>query len=174
MDFFLEHAIYTYFEVHVVQEFLNRWGVEHSISADYNPHANLRAESSVKTAKRMLMSSTRSDGSPDWDHLSRALLQHRNTPIKGLGLSPAQLLFGRSIKDLLPVRGGDYKPTETWSTCREYREKALRHRVSLGGERWAENTKSLPKLIPGQHAFIQNQRAACNLAKRWDKTGVVP
>ena len=158
---------------HVVEEFLTRWGVEHRISADYNPHANLRVESAVKTAKRMLMTNTRSDGSPNWDHVSRALLQHRNTPIKGLDLSPAQLLFGRSIKDLLPVKGGDYKPAETWITCREHREKALRHRVSLGGERWSEHTKSLPQLIPGQHVFIQNQRAAGNLAKRWDKTGVV-
>ena len=119
------------------------------------------------------MSSTKSDGSPNWDHVARALLQHRNTPIKGLGLSPAQLLFGRSIKDLLPVKGGDYKPAETWITCREQREQALRHRVSLGGERWAEHSKALPKLVSGQHVFIQNQRAAGNLAKRWDKTGVV-
>ena len=90
--------------------------------------------------------------------MSRALLQHRNTPIKGLGLSPAQLLFGRSIKGLLPVRGGDYKPAETWITCREHRELTLRLRVNLGGERWSVHTKALP---------------AGNLAKRWDKTGVV-
>ena len=142
------------FRAHVTQEFLKRWGVEHRISANYNPHANLRAESAVKTTKRMLMSSTRSDGSRNWDHVARALLQHRNTPIKGLGLSPAQLLFGRSFKDLLPVRGGDYKPAETWITCREQRELALCHRVSLGGERWSEHTKDLPELVPGQHVFI--------------------
>ena len=127
----------------------------------------------MKTAKRMLMSSTKLDGSPNWDHVARALLQHRNMPIKGLGLSPAQLLFGRSIKDLLPMKGGVYKPAETWITFREQREQALRHRVSLGGERWAERSKMLPKLISGQHVFIQNQKAAGNLAKRWDKTGVV-
>ena len=33
--------------------------------------------------------------------------------------------------------------------------------------------KALPKLVSGQHVFIQNRRAAGNLAKRWDKTGVV-
>ena len=31
----------------------------------------------------------------------------------------------------------------------------------------------LPKIISGQHVFIQNQKAAGNMAKRWDKTGVV-
>ena len=45
--------------------------------------------------------------------------------------------------------------------------------VSLGGERWAEHSKELPKLILGQYVFIQNRKAAGNLAKRWDKTGVV-
>ena len=90
------------------------------MSAAYNPYLNLRAESAVKTAKRVLMSSTKSDGFSNWDHVARALLQHRNTSIKGLGLSPAQLLFGQSIKDLLPVKGGNYKPAETWITCREH------------------------------------------------------
>ena len=37
----------------------------------------------------------------------------------------------------------------------------------------SEHTKDIPELVPGQHVFIQNQRAAGNLAKRWDKTGVV-
>ena len=102
----------------------------------------------------MLILSTKSDGSLNWDHVSRALLKHRNTSIKGLGLYPAQLLFGRSIKDLLPVKGGAYKPAETWITCREQREQSLCHRVSLGGERWVEHTKALPKLVFGQHVFI--------------------
>ena len=97
---------------------------------------------------------------------------YSRTPIKGLGLSPAQLLFGMSMKDLLPVRAGDYKPAETWITCREQHEEALLHRVSLGGERWAEHTKALPKFVSGQYVFIQNQRVAGNLAKRWDKTRV--
>ena len=73
----------------------------------------------------MLLSSTRSDESRDWDNVLRAILQHRNTPIKGLDLSPAQLLSGRNIKDLLQMKGGDLKPAETWITCREHREKAI-------------------------------------------------
>ena len=88
------------FRAHDTHEFLTRWGIEHRVSAAYNP-------------KRMLISSIKSYGSLNWDHVARALLQHRNTPIKGLGLSPAQLLFGRRIKDLLPIKGGNYKPVET-------------------------------------------------------------
>ena len=38
------------FRAHDTQEFLARWGIEHRVSAAYNPHSNLRAESAVKTA----------------------------------------------------------------------------------------------------------------------------
>ena len=66
---------------------------------------------------------TSDDGSQfrahDTQFLNREGVEHRNTPIMGLGLSPKQILFGRSIKDLLPVRGGNYKTAETWITCRE-------------------------------------------------------
>jgi hypothetical protein len=156
-----------------MEQFLARWGVRHRTSSEYNPHSNLRAETAVKTAKRLLMTSTGSDGSPIWDKVCQAILQHSNTPVRELNLSPAQLLFGRPIRDFLPVRPGQYSPADTWIDCREKRELALRHKISLGGERWSEHTKPLPDLQPGQHVFIQNQRAVGNLAKRWDKTGVV-
>ena len=57
--------------------------------------------------------------------------------------------------------------------CREKRELAMRHRLSLGGERWSQNTRELPDLLVGQKVFIQNQRGAGKLAKRWDRTGTV-
>ena len=58
-------------------------------------------------------------------------------------------------------------------TCLEQRELALRHRVTLGAERWSGHTKTLPALSPGQLVFIQNRRVAGNSAKRWDKMGVI-
>ena len=107
------------FRANEMENFLTRWGVEHRNSSNYNPHSNLRAETGAKTAKRLLMTSTKSDGSPDWDKVSQALLRHRNTPIRDLNLSPAQLPLGRAIRDLLPVRPGQHTPPETWINCRE-------------------------------------------------------
>ena len=49
------------------------------------------------------------------------------------------------------------------------RELALRHKVSLGGERWLEHTKPHPDVQP----VIQNQREVGNLAKMLDKTGII-
>ena len=63
--------------------FLTRLGVEHRISSDYSPLSNLRAE----TTKRLLMTSTKSDGSANWDKVSQALLHYWNTPIRDLSMS---------------------------------------------------------------------------------------
>ena len=112
------------FRANEMETFLTRWGVDHRISSDYNPHSNLRSEMGVKTAKIPLMTGTKSYGCPDWDKVSQALLQHRKTPVRDLNLSPAHLLFGRGFRDLLPVRPGQYTPAETWINCREQRELA--------------------------------------------------
>ena len=58
---------------HDLNQFLKIWGVRHRKSSEYNPHSNLRAETAVKTAKRTLMTATKSDGSPHWDAVARAL-----------------------------------------------------------------------------------------------------
>jgi hypothetical protein len=116
------------------EKFLQSWGTDyHKVSSAYNPHSNLRAETAVKTAKRMLTDNTKNDGSPDWDKISRALMQHRNTPMDGIKFSPAQLLFGRPIRDFQPIRPGQFRPAEVWVDCAEKRELAMRHRLSLGG-----------------------------------------
>ena len=61
------------FSSHDLALFLEKWGVEHRKSAPYNPHAILRAETAVKSAKHIITSNTKSDGSPIWD---------RNTPVQ--------------------------------------------------------------------------------------------
>ena len=122
-------------------DFFKKWGVErHRISSDYFPHSNLRAETAVKTTKRLLMDNTGSDGRPIWDKICRALLQHRNTPDQEWKLSPSQLLFGRPVQDFLPVKPGLFSPSEVWVDCREKRELAMKHRLSLGAERWSVGT----------------------------------
>ena len=76
------------------QNFLKAWGIQHRTSSSYFPKSNLRGESAVKSAKRIVLDNSRSDGSPDLDKISRALMQHRNTPDSEYGISPAQMVFG--------------------------------------------------------------------------------
>ena len=119
------------------------------------------------------MDNTRSDGSPDWDKVFRALMQHRNTPDNEYGLSPSQLIFGRPIRDFLPIKPGQYSPAEVWVDGRETRELALRKRFIRASERWSSNTKDLQPLQPGSRVMIQNQHGAGKIAKRWDRTGLI-
>ena len=157
-----------------LKRFFKTWRVrEHRVSAAYHPHSNLRAETAVKSAKRVLMDNTRSDGSPDQDKMLRAIMQHRNTPDSEYGLSPAQLVFGRPIKDFLPIKPGHFSPSEVWVDCREKRELAMKARFSRGLERWSEHTRNLAPLSVGQRVLLQNQYGAGKTAKRWDRSGTV-
>ena len=162
------------FRSKTLRSFFKTWGVrEHRVSAAYHPHSNLRAETAVKSAKRVLMDNTRSDGSPDSDKLLRAIMQHRNTPDSEYKLSPAQLVFGRPIRDFLPIKPGNFSPSEVWVDCREKRELAMKARFSRGLERWSEHTRNLAPLSLGQKVLIQNQYGAGKTAKKWDRSGTV-
>ena len=143
------------------------------MSSAYHPHSNLRVETAVKSGKRLLMDNTKSDGSPDWDRVLRALMQHRNTPDSEYNLSPSQLVFGRPIQDFLPIKPGQFEPSNVWVNNRETRELALRSRFIKASERWLANTRDLRPLQPGTRVIIQNQHGAGKISKKWDRTGLI-
>ncbi len=153
------------------QKFLSNRGVHHRNSSVAYPHSNCRAELGVKTIKRMIKSNVGPDGSLDVDTFQRAILQYRNTPDQHTKLSPAMILFGRAIRDFIPVLPGKYRPHNTWREMLEEREMALRNRHMKDCERLSEHTKSLPPLVIGDYVRLQNQHG--NHPKKWDKTGVV-
>ena len=93
--------------------FLINCGVSHYLSSVTFPHSNCRAEIGVKTAKRMITSNTGPHCNLDTDTLQRAMLQYQNTPDSQIG-SPAMCLFGRPIKDFVPILPGRYEPHPTW------------------------------------------------------------
>ena len=154
-------------------KFLEAWGCKQRLSSAYYPHSNCRAELGVKSAKRLLRENVGQDGSLVGDRFFRALMQHRNTPDPDTGLSPAQVLFGRPVKDFMPIKPGKFRPQEGWRLAQEDREKALRVRYCRGKERWSEHTKKLPKLSVGDRVLIQNQYGTPKIARRWDKSGVI-
>ena len=86
------------FECHEYYSFLMNWGIRKRMSSAYYAQSNGRAESAVKTAKRILADNTESGGRLNLDRACRALLSHRNTPVQDLNMSPAMMLYGRAIR----------------------------------------------------------------------------
>ena len=159
------------FTATATRQFLKEWGVHHRLSSVAFPHSNCRAEIGVKSVKRIITDNTTPNGSLDTDSLQRAVLQYRNTLDPNTKLCPAQCVFGRPIKDFIPILPGRFQPHPTWSDTLATREEALRNRHMKAAERWSEHTKRLPSLTVGDHLRIQNQTGT-NPTK-WDKTGRV-
>ena len=67
------------FTSHVFADFLQTWGVTHVTSSPHYPQSNGKAEATVKSMKK-LISAAWTGRSVNWNQLSRALLQYRNTP----------------------------------------------------------------------------------------------
>ena len=159
------------FSANETTQFLRDWGVKWRLSSVAYPHSNSRAELGVKTVKRMIMNNTDSTGNIDIPKFQRAMLQYRNTPSSIDKRSPAEIVFGRQIRDFIPVKLGNYIPCFTWVGTMHDREAAFRQRHAKEVEILSEHTKVIPQLKVGDHVRIQNQTG--NTPRRWDRTGVV-
>ena len=159
------------FTAEETQQLLSNWGVHHRLSSVALAHSNGRAELGVKTCKRMLMGNTGPDGEINLDKFQRGMLQYRITRDRDTGLSPAQMIFGRPIKDFIPILPGSYRPHNTWIETSRAREEAMRARNVRNAERLTEHTVRLQPLKVGDRVFIQNQTG--NHPLRWDRTGLV-
>ena len=154
-----------------VQSFLKAWGVRYRQSSAYYAQSNGRAELAVKVSKRILLDNVGPAGDINNDKVTRALLQHRNTPLQEIGLSPAQILYGRALRDCIPTSPEAIKIRPEWRMIAEDRERSLAQRNIINMERYNEHTKSLPALKAGDIVAVQNQTGPH--PKRWQKTGVV-
>ena len=156
---------------YVTQKFLSDYGVRHRVSSVAFPHSNQRAELAVKSMKRLCRENTNQDGSLDNDRFLRAVMSYRNTPDRDTKRSPAQVIFGRNLKDFLPAPLKRYQPQPQWVLLREDREKALRKRALRNTESLKIGTKQLEKLEVHDNVQIQNQVG--NHPSRWDITGTI-
>ena len=158
------------------ERFLRNWGVRHRLSSAYFPQSNGRAEVAVKTAKRLLMSNTGPTGSLNHDRFLQAMLQLRNTPDPDCNVSPAQIIFGRPLRDTLSFINRLEKFSNphvhpTWRQAWAAKEDALCTRLTRTTESLKEHSRPLRPLGVGERVFLQNQQGPS--PTKWDRSGVV-
>ena len=159
------------------QDFLTRWGVQVRQSAAYNPQSNGRAELAVKSTKRLLEDNIGPDGTLDTEKFLQAILIKRNTPDPLTKISPAEIVFGRKLRDTIPRLDKskniffNKRVTPTWTDAWEKKELAMRERHQGCQTRLGEHSKALPPLNVGDHVSIQNQSG--KKPGKWDRSGMV-
>lgn len=158
------------------EAFLACWGIRHRISSAHFPQSNGRAEVAVKKCKRILMNNIGPTGSLDNDRLLCAMLQVHNTPDPDCGISPAEILFGRPIRDAFSFINRRDKFTNpslrpTWREAWTMKEDAMRTRFSRSSEALDAHARPLLPLTLGDRVFVQNQHG--HHPTKWDKSGTI-
>ena len=159
-------------------QFLTLVGCSFSTPANFNsPSGQLtRAEVAVKAAKRLLMSNIIPNGDLNNDSFLRALLQLRNTPDPDCNLSPAEVVFGHSLRDAFSFVNRlatffNRFIRRTWREAWRAKEDALRVRAKQTNVAMSARTRPLRALRCGDRVFIQNQGG--KHPRKWDKVGTV-
>ena len=88
------------------RRFLETWGVRNIVSSIYFLHSILRAETCVKIMKRLIANNMGVGGTLGTDSMAAALLTYQNTLGRDTGLSLAQVLFARKMRDPVPSSPG--------------------------------------------------------------------
>jgi len=144
--------------------FLQKWSVSSVLSSPHFHQSNGLAEAAVK-AMEDLVKRTCSTGSLDTDAFREGLLEWRNTP-RQHGRSPAQIVFGRPLRSIIPTHRRAFAP-EWQPKEEEWMDAAAANQEKII-EWYNSRTRELPPLQIGQRVRLQDP-----VAKDWQNTGII-
>ena len=108
-----------------------------------------------------------------------AIMAHRNTPDPITGLSPAEVLYGRTLRDAFKFasdadRNSRANMSPTWREAWELKERANRHRFYCQRQATNAHARDVKELAVGSRVFVQNQHGGAGAKEhRWDRSGKV-
>ena len=132
---------------HAFQQFAKDYGIQHITSSPHYPRSNGFIESQVKLVKRTLRKAKKSNRD-----VNSALLCLRTTPIDSSLPSPAELLFGRQLRDNLPRK-------MKRNTNSDNVADQLHRRQHLQKQHHDKSCRTLPSLNAGQRVSIRSPPA---------------
>jgi hypothetical protein len=140
-------------------DFYKKWSINHIKSSPHYPQSNGVAESAVKEMKKIICAvfdnRTRTLNKPG---LAAALLMFRNTPRSPTDLSPAQLVFGRHLRDFSRQM---LRPQNRY----EIEKRRLEINDGQRHKNYLSTRRKLSLLRPGQRVRFQDP-----ITKKWTLT----
>ena len=166
------------FTASTFKNFLEEWNVQTGFSTPHYPQSNGHAEAAVKAMKALVIK-TECRGDLSNPAFMEGLLEWRNTP-KAHGCSPAQLVFGHSLRSKVPtvVARPLSAPTASNATgpsvesrpqfARLGHSEAVLDLKSKEKNRYNMHANDLSPMGTGTKVRIQD-----SISKLWDKVGTV-
>ena len=124
------------------KHFVKSHGINHVMSDPYRQRMNGKAEAGVKQIKLLLKKSKASNSNP-----YMALLEYNNTPRQCNGLSPAQMMFGRPTRALLP------QLPKSVHNCKH--DKLIKHNAKVKVQ-YDKRSHDLLPLLVNQNVYFQH------------------
>lgn len=123
-------------------DFKKEWGFEHKITTPKHHQSNGFAERHIQTVKRILKKIIQ-----ERKDIDLALLQYRNMPFNDSNLSPAEVMYKRKVKNLIPDLNSNSVNT---GKLKDLLEKRQTKQASY----YDRNTKSLKDFQRGDKVKI--------------------
>ena len=157
------------------QRFLSNHGVHHNIATPYHPQTSGQAETSNKQIKNILQKTVNEMGTTSKDKLSRALWAYIIAYETPLGMSPYQLVYGKTSHLPFELEFKAHWAIKRWnmdfeaakkkrkmqlSELEEWLEKAY-HNAKHYKERtksWHDTRLKKKKFKPGDKVLLFNSR----------------
>ena len=133
------------FNSYLFKKFSAEWDIRITFSSPRYPQSNGLAESGVKIIKNILRKSHDAGHDP-----FVALLEYRNTPLPGIGHSPSQLLFSRSLRTKLPAPESTLKPVIPKEVKQKLQDRQMRQKTI-----YDRSARALPKLRTGDETNVR-------------------
>jgi len=144
------------------EELCGKFMINHEMSSPHHPQSNGHAENAVKQMKRLIHCTFDPQlGTVNLEKCTKALLLFRNTPRRPSGLSPAEILFGRVLRDGVPTKLDQYLP--------QHREAVLRRQEAVESyRRQMEKIENVRRFRKGDRVAVQDP-----VSKRWNLRAIV-
>ena len=129
------------------QNFLKDWEITHIRSSPHYPQSNGLIERHIQTIKKLMKKAKEEN-----KDIYKVLLEYRTTPIDKIIPSPAEILFGRKLKTLLPISEQLLNTPKN-----EFYKSQFKNKIIGSNSYYNKKAIDLKKMYKGDRIVIQQK-----------------